>query len=140
MSTYEILVSHGGFAQGLGDTLKMFVGERDDILCIGLKNGEDVASFGKRFNELIQCINEEDEIIVLGDLIGGSPLTTAVNCLAERGLLGKTVVLGGMNLAMALTTALSKDSGVEDAKGNILHEAGEAIREFVVKDNEEDDI
>lgn len=140
MSTYEILVSHGGFAQGLGDTLKMFVGERDDILCIGLKNGEDVASFGKRFNELIQCIKGEDEIVVLGDLIGGSPLTKAVNCLAERGLLGKTVVLGGMNLAMALTTALSKDSGVEDAKGNILHEAGEAIREFVVKDNDEDDI
>lgn len=140
MSTYEILVSHGGFAQGLGDTLKMFVGERDDILCIGLKNGEDVASFGKRFNELIQCIKGEDEIVVLGDLIGGPPLTTAVNCLAERGLLGKTVVLGVMNLAMALTTALSKDSGVEDAKGNILHEAGEAIREFVVKDNDEDDI
>ncbi len=140
MSTYEILVSHGGFAEGLGDTLKMFVGERDDILCIGLKNGEDVASFGERFKKLTQSIHEDDEIIVLGDLIGGSPLTTAVNCLVEKGLLEKTVVLGGMNLAMALTTALSKDNGVENAKGNILHEAGEAIREFVVKDNEEDDI
>lgn len=140
MSTYEILVSHGGFAEGLGDTLKMFVGERNDVLAIGLKNGEDVASFGTRFSELTAGIHEGDEIILLGDLIGGSPLTTAINCLQEKGLLAGTVVLGGMNLAMALTAALSKDGGVKEAKENILKEAASSVKEFVMSSDEDDDI
>ena len=39
---YVILITHGKFAEGLHDTLKMFVGEREDVLSIGLRAGEDV--------------------------------------------------------------------------------------------------
>lgn len=140
MSTYEILVSHGGLAEGLNDTLKMFVGERNDILSIGLHNGEDVASFGSRFSKMTAGIGKGDEVILLGDLIGGSLLTTAISCLQEKGILPDTVVLGGMNLAMALTAALSKDGGVKEAKENILKEACASVREFVMNSDEDDDI
>ena len=58
---------------------------------------------------MITKIPKESEIIVLADIIGGSPLSTAMNVLAQSGLIDKTTVLGGMNLPLALTTILMKD-------------------------------
>ena len=34
---YVILVSHGNFAEGLLDSLKMLTGNHDDVIAIGLK-------------------------------------------------------------------------------------------------------
>ena len=43
---------------------------------------------------MITKIPKESEIIVLADIIGGSPLSTAMNVLAQSGLIDKTTVLG----------------------------------------------
>ena len=77
---------------------------------------------------------------MLGDLIGGSPLTTAMNVIAEHQMSQKTLVIGGMNLPLALTTVLMKDAfDQEYLKEQILNEAHGALKEFkVVSDDEED--
>ena len=106
---YVILITHGKFAEGLHDTLKMFVGEREDVLSIGLRAGEDVAALASRINECCEGFNENDQFIVLGDMIGGSPLTTLMNCFSEHNLLKRSVILGGLNLAMALNAVLMKE-------------------------------
>lgn len=69
-----LMVSHGEYAAGLHDALKMFVGNRDDVVSIGLKQGEDVASLEVRIDALCDSFNEADEFIILADLIGGSPI------------------------------------------------------------------
>lgn len=140
MSIQVILVSHGEYAQGLHDALQMFVGKREDIQSIGLRQGEDSASLKSRILELLSPLQMEDEIIVLGDLIGGSPLTTMIACLAEKNMLANAVVLGGMNLAMALNAVLLKEQGIQVAKEMILTEAHDAVKEFVFEEQEEDDI
>ena len=90
---------------------------------------------------MISVIKEDDEIILLGDLIGGSPLTTAMNVLAEKGMLKNTTVIGGMNLPLALTTVLMKDMfSSEDLVNQVLSEAHSGLQQFVVASDEEDDI
>ena len=122
---YVILVSHGNFAEGLLDSLKMLTGNHDDVIAI---------------TEMITKIPKESEIIVLADIIGGSPLSTAMNVLAQSGLIDKTTVLGGMNLPLALTTILMKDVLDTDALiTNVTSEATGAIKQFVLETNDEDD-
>jgi len=136
---YVLLVSHGSFAQGLHQALTMFVGDRDDIKSIGLEKGEDVASLASRINELLANFHEADRFIVLGDLIGGSPLTTMLRCLEQNNFLRHAVVLGGMNLAMALNAVLMKDD-LENAKTIALQEGMQAMQELQLTNEEDDEI
>ena len=133
------LVSHGNLAEGLHDTLTMFMGNCEGVMHMTLKQGEAVDQFQVRCTEMLKTLGEEDEVIVLADLIGGSPLTTFLNALSD---LGKTplIVLGGMNLAMALNALLNKDQEASIIRDVCLREAADAIKEFVLSKDEDEDI
>lgn len=137
---YVIIVTHGGYAEGLHDTLKMFVGDREDVLSIGLKQGEDVASLAQRINKLAEGFKEDDQFMILGDMIGGSPLTTCMDCFGKLNLLNRSIVLGGVNLAMALNAVLMKDVSLEDCKEAALREAMQAISEVKLSEADDDEI
>lgn len=141
-----ILVSHGSFADGLKTSLAMFAGDKiDQVMAVGLKNGADVDDLAVEFSRRLEedNIDSGTGLIVLADIIGGSPLTTVCNVLEKRGLLDGAVILGGMNLPMALNALVMKDvmSGGEFAT-TVLSEARNAVQEFRigVSDDEEDDI
>lgn len=140
---YIVLVSHGTFAPGLHNALRMLAGDdREDILSTSLENGMGSDTYVENVRKCIEGITEEDEILLLGDLVGGSPLTLASNVIAERNLLSKTVILGGMNLPLALSAALMKDAmELDELVEAILPEAREVMQEFKVEVEEnEDDI
>lgn len=136
---YVILVSHGKFANGLNDALSMLAGNREDILSVGLENGKSVDEFVALFTEKVKDISNDDEVILLGDIIGGSPLTNATNVLVNKGI--KTVILGGMNLPLALTTVLMKDTvSLDEIADQVLEQARMAMQEFKIEEESEEDI
>lgn len=136
---YVILVSHGKFANGLNDALSMLAGNREDILSVGLENGKSVDEFTALFTKKVKDISTDDEVILLGDIIGGSPLTNATNVLVNKGI--KTVILGGMNLPLALTTVLMKDTvSLDEIADQVLEQARMAMQEFKIVEESEDDI
>ncbi len=140
---YLLLVSHGGFAEGLKTSLAMFAGDKmDQVIAVGLKDGKTVDDFAKDFRQAISGLTAEDSVIVLADIVGGSPLTTACSVLDELGKLDDAVILGGMNLPMAITSAVMKDMLEGDAFVQaVLPEAQAALQEFkIASDDEEDDI
>lgn len=136
---YVILVSHGKLANGLNDALSMLAGNREDILSVGLENGKSVDEFVALFTEKVKDISTDDEVILLGDIIGGSPLTNATNVLINKGI--KTVILGGMNLPLALTTVLMKDTvSLDEIADQVLEQARMAMQEFKIVEESEEDI
>lgn len=141
---YLLLVSHGTFAPGLHSVLDMLVGKRDDILSCSLRDGEGADQFVAELEEVIAPITLNDRVIVLGDLIGGSPLTNALNTLAAHGLLAQARAFGGMNLPMALTAAFDLQSDDEDALcASMLSEGKAAMSEMALdlgSDEEDEDL
>ncbi len=139
---YLILVSHGTFAPGLHNALGMMAGsDREDIRSTSLLDGMDVDTFRANFTELVGDITAEDEIILTADIIGGSPLTTALDVLTEKGLLGKTLAIGGMNLPLVLTAAFADaDTPLEELEQELTGEAKDQIKRFDLGGDEEDDI
>ena len=139
---YLILVSHGTFAPGLHNALGMVAGsDREDIRSTSLLDGMDVDSFRANFAELVQDITPEDEIILTADIIGGSPLTTALDVLTEKGLLGKTLAIGGMNLPLVLTAAFADaDTPLDELVAELTGEAKDQIKRFALGGDEDDDI
>ncbi|MDO4416097.1 MAG: PTS fructose transporter subunit IIA [Erysipelotrichaceae bacterium] len=140
---YVLLVSHGEFAPGLHRAIEMLAGSaREDVLSTSLKNGMGADEFADNVRAILNGITEEDEIALFADIVGGSPLTTAANVIAEKGLLDRTVMVGGMNLPLVLSTILTKDFA-EDFKEHVrtamMAEAKEMIQEFTVAVEEESD-
>ena len=139
---YLILVSHGTFAPGLHNALGMMAGsDREDIRSTSLLDGMDVDTFRANFAELVGDITAEDEIILTADIIGGSPLTTALDVLTEKGLLGKTLAIGGMNLPLVLTAAFSDaETPLDELEQELTGEAKDQIKRFDLGGDEDDDI
>ena len=139
---YLILVSHGTFAPGLHNALGMMAGsDREDIRSTSLLDGMDVDTFRVNFAELVKDITTEDEIILTADIIGGSPLTTALDVLTEKGLLGKTLAIGGMNLPLVLTAAFADaDTPLDELETELTGEAKDQIKRFDLGGDEDDDI
>ena len=139
---YLILVSHGTFAPGLHNALGMMAGsDREDIRSTSLLDGMDVDTFRANFAELLGDITPEDEIILTADIIGGSPLTTALDVLTEKGLLGKTLAIGGMNLPLVLTAAFADaETPLDELEQELTGEAKDQIKRFDLGGDEDDDI
>lgn len=139
---YLILVSHGTFAPGLHNALGMMAGsDREDIRSTSLLDGMDVDTFRANFAELVGDITPEDEVILTADIIGGSPLTTALDVLTEKGLLGKTLAIGGMNLPLVLTAAFADaDTPLDELEAELTGEAKDQIKRFALGGDEDDDI
>lgn len=138
---YVVLVSHGTFAPGLHSVLKMLAGgDREDILSASMEDGMGADAFVERFEKAIASVKAEDEIILLADIIGGSPLTNALDVLSQKGLLGQTMAFGGMNLPMALTASMMKDAlDAEGLEATLIQESQNAIQKMQLCTEEEDD-
>jgi len=138
---YLLLVSHGTFAPGLHSVLDMLVGKRDDILSTSMEDGMGADVYCENVAKTIAPITPEDTVFCFGDIIGGSPLTNALNVLTEHGLLANTVAFGGMNLPMVLTAAMESDADDATLRAEIISEGQAAIREveLALDDDDEDE-
>lgn len=140
---YILLVSHGMMAPGLHNALSMLAGEgREDILSTSLKNGMGADEFAENVRKCVSVVKEEDELLVFADLIGGSPLTTTADVLAAEGLLDRTTMIGGMNLPLVLSAAVTKDTmETRELVDMLIPESREMLQEFTVTiSDSEDDI
>jgi PTS system N-acetylgalactosamine-specific IIA component len=141
---YVVLVSHGEFAPGLHKAVNMLAGEeREDVLSTSLSNGMGADEFAENVKSVLSVVGAEDEIILFADIVGGSPLATTANVLMELDLLGRTRMIGGMNLPLVLTCVLSKDDEeTSELIDELIEGAKDQIKEFVVAvdDEEEEDL
>lgn len=138
---YLLIVSHGTFAPGLHSVVDMLAGSREDVLSCSMEDGMGAEVYAEKLKETISKIGADDTIFLFGDLIGGSPLTNAMNVLTETGHIASTTVFGGANVPMLITAALESDEDDATLKESIISEGQAAIREFVLDlDDDEDDL
>ena len=134
-----LLVSHGQFASGLHNALEMLTGKRDDIISFGLREDQAVENFSEVIADTLD--SDTEGYVVLADIIGGSPLTTTLQVLDKQGKMENTMVIGGMNLPLALTAVLMKDTlDAEELQKTIIEQATTAIQPFVMEEKEEAEI
>jgi len=134
---YVVMVSHGTFAPGLHSAVQMMTGPREDVLDTSLLPDMSADTFQENFRKLVKVIKPEDEIILLADILSGSPFTKALEVLAQNDMLPNTIVLAGMNMPMALTAVLMKDN-IDDRKAlveTILSEGKNGLLEFTTADD-----
>ena len=136
---YLLFISHGGFADGLTEALGMMVGQREDVVKVAFRDGMGLPEFKEHVRQAIAPMTHEDEIIVMADLVSGSPLATTMDALSEQADLSKVRVVAGMNLPMALTAVENEEESLEDTVAAMMEVAKEQVTPFNLDTGSESD-
>lgn len=109
---YLMLVSHATLAGGLEAALSMLLGSREYVLCCELHEGMAPQEYASKVEQEVACVQEQDQVIVLADVLGGAPLKTALAALYQKGLEANVIAFGGANLPMAIAAVMGIDDGL----------------------------
>ena len=136
---YHLIVSHGGFASGLAEALGMLVGKREDVLQVSFRDGMALPAFQEQVRQVTAPITAEDEVLVLADLVNGSPLTTTMAVLAEGPGLANVRAVGGMNLPMAVAAIEGEDDPLDETVEAMMACAVEEVKQFQTETSADSD-
>lgn len=115
-----VLASHGDFAEGILESATMIFGEQENVAACVLKPSEGPDDIKKKMNEAIDSFDDQDEVLFLIDLWGGTPFNQANSLYEEHK--DKWAIVAGMNLPMvieAYASRLSMDSAQQIASAII---------------------
>ncbi len=140
---YLLLVSHGTMAPGVHSVIKMLLGDRDNVLSYSMEDGVSADDFVVGLSSVLEPVGAGDSLVVLGDIVGGSPLTNALNTITQKGLLPQTLAFGGLSLPMAIAALMAIEDGLDDAAlvDSVINEAKEGARkvELALDDDEDEE-
>lgn len=105
MKTKIIIASHGRFAEGIMDSLKMIAGEQEHVvpLCAYIEHSID---YSARIQQLVaEHDYEKQTLLVITDLLGGSVNNEFMRYSKEYPF----YLVSGLNLSLLLELALYPD-------------------------------
>ena len=95
-----ILASHGEFAKGIMQSGKMIFGEQENVKAVTLMPSEGPDDLRAKMKDAIASFDNQDEVLFLVDLWGGTPFNQA-NFLFEEHK-DKWAIVAGLNLPMLI--------------------------------------
>ena len=93
-----VLTSHGTLAEGLAQSATFFMGDYvEQMMCCCLEQDSNPEEFGKELKEAVQKVDTGDGVVILVDLIGGTPFNEAIKLMND-----KADIIAGMNFPILL--------------------------------------
>lgn len=104
-----LLVTHGKFSKEILKSAELIVGKQDNILTLGLEHGDSIEVLGDRVRESIKSLENGQGVLVLADLLGGSPYNVvALNSKKISDIKFKCIT--GVNLPMLLEAITMREA------------------------------
>lgn len=127
-----IVATHGNFAKGILDSIKLICGEQKNItyFCAyvdgDMEEGETQIS--GRLMDLLDSFPEEEEVIVLVDLLGGSVCNEFIKLTGRR----QFHLIAGLNLGLLMQFVFAP----EELTGEMIEEIIDNARASIVYVNQ----
>ena len=119
-----VIVSHGDLGDAMIRATEMITGPTEHLFSVPLLLGESPEGFGEKLAAALQGI-EGEEMLVLIDLLGGTPYNVA----ARYVLKGNVECVTGVNLPMLLELVTSRDNvSLPELAGVVAQVGREAIK------------
>lgn len=116
-----IVVTHGTLSEGIVDAAELITGPVTQVETLSLRREDNVNDLNAAFLAALDRVDTGDGVLVLADLLGGSPCNIASMNLRERSYR----VLSGVNLPMFIEALSSRDSaGSAEELQTACQEAG----------------
>ena len=111
-----ILASHGPFAQGALECTQMLMGQQQDIKVISVLVDSNIDNLRQQMAENYQSLNKGDGVIILVDIMGGTPCNLAGELLIQH---GDVLLFSGFNIPVLLEVLNNREGSLNDVKSAI---------------------
>lgn len=98
-----LVTGHGNFGSGLTSSLNLIAGEQEHYQFVDFT--KEVDELREDLTNAMEALKDCEGILVLSDLVGGSPFKTAVEVGFPR---GNVEVVGGTNLPMLVEISMTR--------------------------------
>ncbi|MBF0759099.1 PTS sugar transporter subunit IIA [Ligilactobacillus murinus] len=99
MKHQVILMSHGSMAKETLNSAKMILGDTLDYPVVSMQADDGIKGTLAKLEEILQTIPEKQPIVIIADLLGGTPANVAV---LKSNSDPRIKVVTGLNLGMVL--------------------------------------
>lgn len=124
-----IIVAHGSLAGALLNTSEQIAGKQEQIVALAFAPGEDVVELQLRIQEAIKQVDQSQGVLVLVDLLGGSPYNAAaLVAMQQPGI----EVVAGVNVPMLLEIIPVRNDKLTDVTSVALKGGFDGIGKFVM--------
>ncbi|MFA9488602.1 MULTISPECIES: PTS sugar transporter subunit IIA [unclassified Mannheimia] len=110
-----LLMSHGGFAGAAIASAELIVGSQENIATIGVVAVDNVSEVKRQMEDAIAGLNTEKGLIILTDIVGGTPMNLASTQLTHSNVLA----CSGLNLPLLLEVLMSRDGTLQEIRENL---------------------
>ncbi|MBU3191724.1 mannose/fructose/sorbose PTS transporter subunit IIA [Clostridium bowmanii] len=123
-----ILASHGEFAKGILQSGAMIFGEQENVQAVTLMPSEGPDDLKAKMKDAIASFDNQDEVLFLVDLWGGTPFNQANGLFEEHK--DKWAIVAGMNLPMVIEAYASRSSmeSAQELAAYILKPAKQGVK------------
>lgn len=101
-----IVMTHGSFSEGIVDAAELITGPVAQVETLSLRREDNVDDLNAAFIAALERVDTGDGVLVLADLLGGSPCNVASMNLRKRSY----QVLSGANLPMLIEALSSRET------------------------------
>lgn len=133
-----IVCGHGHFATGLTSSLHLIMGEQENYIAVDFPAGDTKTELEANIEEAVIAYAHMDHILVMCDLLSGSPFNTAIMLAMKQ---PNIHVVYGVNLGMLIETVLKRnfDATIEELMETAITTGKQQIGMFELSvDSEED--
>ena len=121
-----LISSHGKMAEGMLDTLNMFYSsELENVAALCYQESITLDDFNEKMNVTIQKINDGSGVIILTDIVGGTPMKEGIKYISDD-----IIMISGMNFSLLLDLVIKRNT-VKNVKeldvGSIIEDAKQGI-------------
>ncbi|MEG0034786.1 MAG: hypothetical protein RSE56_03170 [Bacilli bacterium] len=116
-----LIASHGNFASGIKSSINVLFGNSDIITVIDAYM--DKRSVKEMIDEFYLTVKEDDQVILMSDLYGGSVNQEMFRYLEKK----NTFLISGINLALVLEIAVDPQIVTKERIQEVLEEAKKAM-------------
>jgi PTS system mannose-specific IIA component len=99
-----VLVTHGSLGEALVQSMKIILGEQAQVEALSLMVEDDITVANKRLGEAVEKADEGDGVLILTDMLGGTPSNLSLALLGKP----EIEVISGVNLPMLLKATQSR--------------------------------
>ena len=121
-----VVTGHGQYAQGVMSAIELVAGVPEQVQVVNFVKGEGIEELKSHMVQAIRDL-ESDDVLLMTDILGGSPFNVAVQLLAEP--VGKNLkVVAGANMASVVQAVFMRENvPFEQLPGQVIQAGREGI-------------
>lgn len=114
-----ILLTHGGWGEGLLNSIKMIVGTVENVHEVALAPSDNLSEYIERVEETVREVKWSEKLLVLTDIKGGTTSNVALRLSRDYNILA----ISGLNTALLLEAVMKQETPYTMQTGEELLQA-----------------